>query len=240
MADGLTRLLAPILSFTADELWRYLPARRLESVHIALFPEQETLEALVDPPLLRAMGAAGRASRAGAGRDRAAPEGQADRQFAPGACRAVGERKGAGVPRELRRPVADAVHRVRGGAAAGADRRGRARRSQSSHHHRARRRREVRAVLALRPNVSSEPEWAGLCDRCQDASPSRFVAEPRAHALSSADGGSRFWLPIVVVALDQLTKWLVRTRVRCTAASRSFPTSWTSLTSGIRAPRSGF
>src|SRR5438552_3720661 len=27
MADGLTRLLAPILSFTADELWRYLPGR---------------------------------------------------------------------------------------------------------------------------------------------------------------------------------------------------------------------
>ncbi len=26
MADGLTRLVAPILSFTADELWRYLPA----------------------------------------------------------------------------------------------------------------------------------------------------------------------------------------------------------------------
>ena len=25
MADGLTRLLAPILSFTADELWRFLP-----------------------------------------------------------------------------------------------------------------------------------------------------------------------------------------------------------------------
>ena len=25
MADGLTRLIAPILSFTADELWRYLP-----------------------------------------------------------------------------------------------------------------------------------------------------------------------------------------------------------------------
>ena len=28
MADGLTRLLAPILSFTADELWRYLPGGR--------------------------------------------------------------------------------------------------------------------------------------------------------------------------------------------------------------------
>jgi isoleucyl-tRNA synthetase len=52
MADGLTRLLAPILSFTSDELWRYLPARELESVHIALFPEVDSLEALVDTGLL--------------------------------------------------------------------------------------------------------------------------------------------------------------------------------------------
>src|SRR5439155_488411 len=32
MADGLTRLMAPILSFTADELWRYLPGAREDSV----------------------------------------------------------------------------------------------------------------------------------------------------------------------------------------------------------------
>ena len=38
MADGLARLLAPILSFTTDELWRYLPGAREESVHLALFP----------------------------------------------------------------------------------------------------------------------------------------------------------------------------------------------------------
>jgi isoleucyl-tRNA synthetase len=37
MADGLARLLAPILSYTTDELWRYLPGRREESVHLALF-----------------------------------------------------------------------------------------------------------------------------------------------------------------------------------------------------------
>jgi isoleucyl-tRNA synthetase len=37
IADGLARLLAPILSFTTDELWRYLPGRREESVHLALF-----------------------------------------------------------------------------------------------------------------------------------------------------------------------------------------------------------
>ena len=36
----LTRLMAPILSFTAEEIWTYLPgAQRLESVHLASFPE---------------------------------------------------------------------------------------------------------------------------------------------------------------------------------------------------------
>ena len=45
MADGLTRLMAPILSFTADELWRFLPGpTREESVHIAVFPPAADLE----------------------------------------------------------------------------------------------------------------------------------------------------------------------------------------------------
>src|SRR5204862_3539152 len=41
MADGLARLLAPILPVTADELWRHLPAAggREESVHLADFPK---------------------------------------------------------------------------------------------------------------------------------------------------------------------------------------------------------
>ena len=52
MADGLTRLMAPILSFTADELWRFLPGRREESVHIAVFPGAADLDALVDGDLL--------------------------------------------------------------------------------------------------------------------------------------------------------------------------------------------
>jgi isoleucyl-tRNA synthetase len=56
MADGLVRLLAPILSFTADELWHYLPASagppREESVHIATFPTTSDLDALADPELV--------------------------------------------------------------------------------------------------------------------------------------------------------------------------------------------
>jgi isoleucyl-tRNA synthetase len=52
MADGLARLLAPILSFTADELWRFLPGTREASVHMALFPDTGELDALADPALV--------------------------------------------------------------------------------------------------------------------------------------------------------------------------------------------
>jgi isoleucyl-tRNA synthetase len=38
IADGLTRLVAPILSVTAEEVWRALPGTREPSVHVAHFP----------------------------------------------------------------------------------------------------------------------------------------------------------------------------------------------------------
>jgi len=40
--DALTRLIAPVLSFTADEIWVELPGQREESVHLASFPRFET------------------------------------------------------------------------------------------------------------------------------------------------------------------------------------------------------
>jgi isoleucyl-tRNA synthetase len=52
MADGLTRLIAPILSVSADQLWNSLPGAREESVHLALFPLAAELESLVDRELL--------------------------------------------------------------------------------------------------------------------------------------------------------------------------------------------
>lgn len=36
--DSLVRLIAPVLSFTADEVWANMPGEREESVHLALFP----------------------------------------------------------------------------------------------------------------------------------------------------------------------------------------------------------
>jgi isoleucyl-tRNA synthetase len=38
IVDGLARLLAPILPFTMDEVWRNLPGKREESVHLTVFP----------------------------------------------------------------------------------------------------------------------------------------------------------------------------------------------------------
>lgn len=45
IAEALVRLLAPIMSFTADEVWQYLPkeASRGESVHVAQFPSAEEI-----------------------------------------------------------------------------------------------------------------------------------------------------------------------------------------------------
>jgi isoleucyl-tRNA synthetase len=36
--DAITRMMAPVLSFTADEIWGFLPGEREDSVHLADFP----------------------------------------------------------------------------------------------------------------------------------------------------------------------------------------------------------
>ena len=45
LGEALVRLLAPVMSFTADEVWTFLPARlgRPESVHLELFPAPQDL-----------------------------------------------------------------------------------------------------------------------------------------------------------------------------------------------------
>lgn len=47
--DALTRLIAPVLSFTADEIWQEMPGRNEASVHLAGFPRFEA--SLVDNDL---------------------------------------------------------------------------------------------------------------------------------------------------------------------------------------------
>ena len=50
IVDGLTRLIAPILPITADELWRNLPGAEADSVHLADFPKG--VDTLVDSELI--------------------------------------------------------------------------------------------------------------------------------------------------------------------------------------------
>ena len=54
ITEALVRLVAPILSFTADEVWEYLPkiAGREESVHLALFPKPEAVFTSDPAPIL--------------------------------------------------------------------------------------------------------------------------------------------------------------------------------------------
>lgn len=54
IAEALVRLVAPLVSFTADEVWQYLPAvrNRSASVHLELFPAPENIAPRVDPTWL--------------------------------------------------------------------------------------------------------------------------------------------------------------------------------------------
>jgi isoleucyl-tRNA synthetase len=173
MADGLTRLLAPILSFTADEVWRFLADRREPSVHIALFPNAEALEPLIDRDLLARWG------KLTALRERVLAEIEPLRKD-----KRIGSSLQAKVvltatAAELafleshvkQLPMLFIVSEVELQAAPG---------DVEAHAEAAPRITIERAggVKCERcwryvPAVSHEPEWAGLCDRCQDA-----LAEP--------------------------------------------------------------
>jgi isoleucyl-tRNA synthetase len=50
IVDGLTRLLAPILPVTCDDLWRHLPSVPADSVHLSDFPTN--IESLIDQEIV--------------------------------------------------------------------------------------------------------------------------------------------------------------------------------------------
>jgi isoleucyl-tRNA synthetase len=177
MADGLTRLMAPILSFTADELWRFLPAARAtkpgegreESVHLALFPDRAELSGFDDAALLD------RWTRLVALRDRVLAEIEPLRKN-----KQIGSSLQAKVivsaaPAELallepyarQLPMLFIVSEVELRAAP-ADVEAHA---DAKPHVTIERAAGVKCERCWRyvPAVSTDPDLAGLCDRCQDA-----------------------------------------------------------------------
>jgi isoleucyl-tRNA synthetase len=165
MADGLARLMAPILSFTADEVWRFLPqvAGRDDSVHLALFPTAAELSGISEEPLLERWAPLmdlrqavlaeieplRKNKRIGSSLEAKvvieAPA--AELQFLQGYCRdlpmlfIVSEV-------ELRPSASDGPRRITIERASG-----------------------VKCERCWRyvPAVSSEPEWEGVCPRCREA-----------------------------------------------------------------------
>jgi isoleucyl-tRNA synthetase len=51
ISSALVRLIAPVLVFTSEEIWKFLPKAKNDqpSVHMSLFPESEALAAKIDP-----------------------------------------------------------------------------------------------------------------------------------------------------------------------------------------------
>jgi isoleucyl-tRNA synthetase len=162
ICDGLARLLAPILPVTADDLWRFMPGQRSESVHLEDFPVPDRL---LDSDLV------GTWERLLAVREdvNAALEEKRKEKL-------IGNSLGARVVITARGPVGTLLdtHRphlamlfnvsdvgLHVGETEGVD--------------------EVQVVVEKAPGVKcarcwrfvpsvrTEPEWAGICDRCRDA-----------------------------------------------------------------------
>jgi isoleucyl-tRNA synthetase len=170
MADGLARLLAPILPVTADEMWRHLPGERETSVHVAEFPARHAIDALVDRAVT------GRWERLIAIRDEVNRKLEAARQG-----KTIGNSLGARVALRASGATAELLEAYRGelpmlfivsqvtlDTAAGAEDTLSVDVSRAEGHKCAR-------CWRIVDNVSSAGDTEGLCDRCVDA-----VAGPQA------------------------------------------------------------
>jgi isoleucyl-tRNA synthetase len=166
ICDGLARLLGPLLPVTADELWRHVPGTRSASVHLEDFPQ-------VEPILAPALVAEWERLMDVRDRVNAALEEKRKEKI-------IGTSLGARVRITARGPTAQLLdaHRhelpmlfivsdvtLAGGDAGGGDDL----------------RIEVEKAPGVKcercwryvPRVRTEPDWAGICDRCVEA-----LAEP--------------------------------------------------------------
>jgi isoleucyl-tRNA synthetase len=166
MCDGLARLLAPVLPVTADDLWRHMPGQRSPSVHLEDFP---TVAGLLNAALLAEWD---RLLEVREAVNAALEQKRKDK--------VIGNSLGARVTITAAGPIGALLARHRSylptlfivsdvtltaGSPGGAD--------------------EVRIEVEKAPGVKcdrcwryvpstrTEPDWAGLCDRCVDA-----LAEP--------------------------------------------------------------
>ncbi|MBM3772718.1 MAG: isoleucine--tRNA ligase [Acidimicrobiia bacterium] len=165
IADGLTRLLAPILTFTADEVWTHLPGKRDTSVHMASFPSPVDLDAWIDTGLVE------RWTALGVVRDRVLAQIEPlrkDKQIgsslqakvtilAPPSELALLRQYAAQLPMIF---IVSDVELVDGSSSDDRQPRIEITRAGGS---------KCERCWRYVPAVSTDPTWAGLCERCQEA-----------------------------------------------------------------------
>ena len=161
MADGLTRLLAPILSVTADQLWHSLPGRREASVHIAMFPDRlaEMIDTELDKDWTRLREIRGEVL---AHIEPLRKEKKIGSSLQAKVVLSVTDEEGALLARHADAlPMLFIVSEVELRHSTGGD----------TPHVTIERAGGVKCERCWRyvPRVSTDPSWAGLCERCQDA-----------------------------------------------------------------------
>jgi isoleucyl-tRNA synthetase len=166
IADGLARLLAPILPITADELWRHLPGQRAQSVHTEEFHDVQQLldrELTTDWDQLLVV----------RGQVNAALEQQRKDKV-------IGNSLGAHVTVTATGPVGELLDRYRDQLpmlfiVSELDLRVSAPKGAGEVTVEVGKARGVKCERCWRfvPSVRTEPDWAGICDRCVEA-----LAEP--------------------------------------------------------------
>ena len=171
IADGLARLLAPILPVTSEEMWKHLPGTREVSVHMAEFPARTQVEAMLDPDLVR------RWERLIAIRDEVNRALEVARQD-----KTIGNSLGARVTVKARGAAADLLQSVRGDlamlfivsqlsfetvAGEGPDVEVAVTRAEGE---------KCARCWRIVPTTSTRPETAGLCDRCVAATAGQHAA----------------------------------------------------------------
>ena len=253
IADGLARLLAPILPMTADELWRHLPGRA-RRVGAPRAISRRTSTRWLDDALVERWERLHRRCATQVNRGaRGAAAGQDDRHRARGAGHAHAPAGRRGAAAASTRRAADALHRLGGRAAERAADGAASSRVEVTRGGR----REMRALLALRRRRSRPTRGReGLCERCVDAvgddaragrppdagwrrsASRRGAALPDRDRRAAARASARARHDGVVVALDQLTKAIVRQTLPLYESRASSRDSSTSPTCTTPAPRS--
>ncbi len=162
MCDGLARFLAPILPFTADDLWRHLPGARSGSVHLETF---EPVGHLIDRPL------AGRWERLLQVREQVNAALEQKRKD-----KSIGTSLGARVVLTASGPVAALLDRHRAELAmlfivSELELRVKSSDGPDVVNVEVERAPGVKCDRCWRyvANVRTEPDWAGICDRCVEA-----------------------------------------------------------------------